>query len=102
MLTQGVGYPLYVPTSSRNLPLAYRKHGIRIGDVGAITSNGTFDFLFNVCKYNDPPGGLVNPAKLPDGFELLIPDIHSCETFDPCVSLTSTYVNEICDHASGL
>ena len=95
MLMQGSGYPLYMPTPSRGLPMAYRKSGMRIGDVGVITANGAFDFLFNVCEYNDPPGAGINPAKLPDGFELLIPDILSGETFEPGARLTSKSVNEI-------
>ena len=79
--------------------MAYRKHGMRIGDVGAITANGAFDFLFNVCEYNDLGAG-VNPAKLPDGFELLIPEPEiSCHgTFEPGARLTSESVNEIHEH----
>lgn len=98
MLMQGSGYPLYMPTPSRGLPMAYRERGLRIGDVGVVTANGAFDFLFNVCEQNDPLGGGVNPAKLPDGFELLIPDILSAETFEPGTRLTSRSVNEIHDY----
>lgn len=100
MLMQGSGYPLYMPMPSRGLPMAYRKHGMRIGDVGVITANGAFDFLFNVCEHNTPPGAGVNPTKLPNGFELLtdIPEILSYETFEPGARLTSKSVNEIRDN----
>ena len=97
MLTQGSGYPLYMPTPSGGLPIAYQKHGIRIGDVGTITANGAFDFLFNTCEYNDPPGAAVNPAKLPDGFELLKPEVRIGDTFESRACLTSKHVNEIRD-----
>ncbi|KAF8344826.1 hypothetical protein F5887DRAFT_862173, partial [Amanita rubescens] len=49
MLIRGLGYPLYMPAPSSHLPLAYRTHGIRVGDVGAVTANGAFDFMFNIC-----------------------------------------------------
>ena len=97
MLTQGSGYPLYMPTPSGGLPITYQKRGIRIGDVGTITANGAFDFLFNACEYDDPPGAEVNPAKLPDDFEVLKPEIRTGETFEPRARLTSRFVNEFRD-----
>jgi hypothetical protein len=98
MLMQGVGYPLYMPTPSEGLPMAHRKHGIRIGDVGTITINGAFDFLFNACQHSDEPDAFVNPPQLPDGFELLIPDIRVNELFDCCAPLPGNHVKEISNH----
>ena len=48
------GYPLYCPElpDRRNVGAyyeAYRSKGIDIGDVGIITPDGDFDFLFNIC-----------------------------------------------------
>ena len=76
--------------------MEYQKQGIRIGDVGTITANGAFDFLFNACEHNDPPGVAVNPTKLPDGFELLKPVIRTGDTFGPRAHLTSNNVKESC------
>jgi hypothetical protein len=49
------GYPLYCPElpDRRNVGAyyeAYRSQGIGIGDVGIITPDGDFDFLFNICN----------------------------------------------------
>ncbi|KAM6493117.1 hypothetical protein JOM56_011251 [Amanita muscaria] len=46
----------------------YWKKGVRIGDVGIVTKDGIFDFLFNVCPSQNP---LINPSELPDDFEAL-------------------------------
>ena len=67
MLEHKHGYPLYAPEPDQNHPMDYRKTGIRIGDVGLITGDGSFDFLFNVCGENQD----VNPSKLPDSFEVI-------------------------------
>ena len=42
--------------------------GVRIGDVGIVTEDGIFDFIFNVCPSQNP---LINPSELPDDFEAL-------------------------------
>jgi hypothetical protein len=44
------GYPLYQPEPDYGLPRAYHAKGVSIGDVGIITPEGYFDFLFNVCQ----------------------------------------------------
>ncbi|KAF8336680.1 hypothetical protein F5887DRAFT_1246950 [Amanita rubescens] len=90
MMTHGAGYPLYMPTPYRGLPAAYRKKGIRIGDVGMITPNGAFDFLFNACKSDAG----VHPAALPDGFELLKAVVRVNDQFDHGECLPSEHVNE--------
>ncbi len=54
----GHGYPLWIPDPDENLPDVYRKDGITIGDVGLLTEDGGFDFLFNVhASANDPVNG---------------------------------------------
>jgi hypothetical protein len=94
MLMHGAGYPLYMPTPSIGLGSTYRKNGIRVGDVGVITANGAFEFLFNVC--NDG----VNPTIFPGGFEPLVPDIRINHKFGPDTYLPSDYVDEVNDDDS--
>ncbi|KAJ4000706.1 hypothetical protein F5050DRAFT_1803898 [Lentinula boryana] len=53
------------------IPEEFKKQGIRIGDVGILTTTGGFDYLFNTClPRNDP----ANSAGVPEGFEPLIVD----------------------------
>ena len=97
MLMQGLGYPLYMPAPSSHLPVAYRTHGIRVGDVGAVTANGAFDFMFNICRHDDQLDVMASdPAELPDGFELLTPVVRVDEPFGPCTTLPGNHVNESC------
>ncbi|KIJ12517.1 hypothetical protein PAXINDRAFT_45951, partial [Paxillus involutus ATCC 200175] len=49
------GYPLWSPEPDDNLPEACRDEGLRIGDVGIVTGDGTFDVLFNICLSEDHP-----------------------------------------------
>lgn len=102
MMIHGAGYPLYKPTPSRGprVPAGHRKKGVRVGDVGIITANGAFDFLFNACEHDDPSDADVNPIILPDGFELLKLIITVNNEFDPGICLHSTHVDEISDHDS--
>lgn len=51
-----------------SLPIEYREVGIDIGDVGIITPDGGFDFLFNIWLPSSHP---VNPRNLPPDFDVL-------------------------------
>lgn len=84
-----------MPTPLGGLPAAYRKKGIRVGDVGMMTAKGAFDFVLNACQHDDQSDAGINPAVVPDGFELLKPLIRTSDEFDPGVCLTSDNVCEI-------
>ncbi|EDR11697.1 uncharacterized protein LACBIDRAFT_314198 [Laccaria bicolor S238N-H82] len=62
------GFPLWIPQPNTTLSRSYQRRGVSIGDVGIFTSNGGFDFLFNVCL---PAGDPSNPDELPEGFSRL-------------------------------
>jgi hypothetical protein len=64
------GFALYIPQPNRKLPIAYQRIGIRIGDVGIITPDGGFSFLFNICVPHDNP---INPRILPEDFSPIQP-----------------------------
>ncbi|KAF8835575.1 hypothetical protein BDN67DRAFT_1072350 [Paxillus ammoniavirescens] len=49
------GYPLWHPEPDSNLPEACLTEGLRIGDVGIVTADGSFDLLFNICSPRDHP-----------------------------------------------
>jgi hypothetical protein len=65
LLPEGHGFPMWVPKPADNLPQEYRDRGIDIGDVGIVTSDGSFDFLFNICLPFDHP---INLGRTPPGF----------------------------------
>jgi hypothetical protein len=69
MYLKGHGFPLWIPQPNMRLSHSYRRQGVSIGDVGIFTSNGGFDFLFNVCL---PAGHPNNPNELPEGFSCLV------------------------------
>ena len=94
MLVHEAGYPIYMPTPSIGLPPAHRKTGIRVGDVGVITANGAFEFLFNVCQFHDQQDEGIN-ATFPGRFEPLKPDIRINYRFGPDTYLPSNHVREL-------
>ena len=73
------GFALYIPQPNRRLPIAYQRTGIRIGDVGTITADGGFSFLFNICVPHDDP---INPPILPDGFSPLQPALTDADVVE--------------------
>ncbi|KAF7366786.1 hypothetical protein MSAN_00936900 [Mycena sanguinolenta] len=87
LLRQGRGFPLYDPDPQPSLSAAHPA-GVAIGDIGAITSEGGFDFLFNIYR------GAEDPIKVPKDFVPLplydLDDI-SHHDFHPgnCVSTSS-------------
>ncbi|KAJ7922292.1 hypothetical protein B0H13DRAFT_1477925, partial [Mycena leptocephala] len=87
LLSQGRGFPLYVPRPRINLPVQYKREGVAIGDVGRVTSDGNFDFFFNIYLPADHP---IN-ANVPEGFVPLSPydpiDVDHSD-FDPAAHVT--------------
>lgn len=84
LLVERHGSPLWSPQPHRRLPLSYRQKGISVGDIGVITPQGSFDFLFNICL---PRGHPSNPEVLPVGFSP--------------VNLLPTDICELREHDSG-
>jgi hypothetical protein len=68
LLPKGEGVPLYFPDLYDSLPTACRERGVSIGDVGIVTEDGSFDFLFNVCLPRDDP---VNDGRTPESFQMV-------------------------------
>ncbi|KAJ6512915.1 hypothetical protein C8R45DRAFT_812510 [Mycena sanguinolenta] len=96
LLSQGRGFPLYVPQPDRNLPAEYQREGVAIGDVGTVTTDGSFDFFFNIYLPADHP---IN-AHVPEGFEPLPPydgiDVFRTD-FDPGNYVSSPSICETND-----
>ncbi|KAJ6571773.1 hypothetical protein B0H19DRAFT_904029, partial [Mycena capillaripes] len=55
LLHRGRGFPLFVPAPPANLTVHYRRNGVAIGDVGRVTPQGIFNFLFNIYFPADDP-----------------------------------------------
>ncbi|THU79579.1 hypothetical protein K435DRAFT_768655 [Dendrothele bispora CBS 962.96] len=68
LLLRQHGYPLWKPNPYESLPEIYRVTGTRLGDVGRITQDGHFHFLFNALAPADDP---INMKGVPDYFEPL-------------------------------
>lgn len=79
------GYPLWVPEPNKTLPNAYCERGVSIGDVGLITDDGQFDYLFNICEDENHPVnggpivdestsdvGIQNNLRTPPGFRPVV------------------------------
>ncbi|KAL0567363.1 hypothetical protein V5O48_014629 [Marasmius crinis-equi] len=61
----GRGCALFVPEPNKELSPQYRADGVQIGDVGILRADGSFDFIFNVCRPSNDP---INQYGVPDGF----------------------------------
>ncbi|KJA25511.1 hypothetical protein HYPSUDRAFT_134515, partial [Hypholoma sublateritium FD-334 SS-4] len=68
----GRGHPVWIPEPNSRLPDTYREKGTCIGDVGIITPEGGFDFLFNICLTAENP---INAGNLPLGFAPISPSL---------------------------
>ncbi|KAF7374607.1 WD40 containing domain protein [Mycena sanguinolenta] len=96
LLSQGRGFPLYIPKPDGSLPVEYRRGGVAIGDVGTVTADGSFDFFFNIYLPADHP---IN-AHVPENFEPLRPynDIDVFRNdFDPGNYVSSFSIRETND-----
>jgi hypothetical protein len=60
---------MWVPKLPDNLPREYHDRGADIGDVGIITDDGVFDFLFSICLPADHP---INLGRTPPRFEHIV------------------------------
>ncbi|KAI3601666.1 serine threonine-protein [Moniliophthora roreri] len=65
------GVPLWYPepNASPTFPQVHRNTGIRVGDVGILTAEGRFDFVFNICYPRDDP---IQWNSVPSDFEQLV------------------------------
>ena len=71
LLVKKHGYPLWRPDPrcwGDDVPTEYIVSGVRIGDVGVVTNDGSFDCIFNVYL---PPEDPINRNGVPDGFSPL-------------------------------
>jgi len=75
------GYPLWIPEPNYMLPPEYRDIGLRIGDVGVVTSHGSFDVFFNICLAKDHP--LHATYGVPEGFKQIQLADHDMESIQP-------------------
>lgn len=50
MTGKGEGFPLYWPSPNAGLPEEQRALGVTIGDIGIISPEGAFHYLFNICN----------------------------------------------------
>jgi hypothetical protein len=98
LLSEGIGYPLWIPEPSNHYA-EYEKEGVNIGDVGILTFDGGFDFLFNVYLPSDHPINNLAPPSFEPLRELqrrdiiTTPDIHSAG----CVIASRSITRHISD-----
>jgi hypothetical protein len=69
LFPKGHGFPLFLPSPPDDLPEPVKREGTRIGDVGIVCTDGSFDPIFNILC---PEGHLANRFGVPSGFEKLI------------------------------
>lgn len=62
LLPLGQGYPLWMPKPNDSLSKEYIERGVDIGDIGLVTENGSFDFLWSTCL---PADHAINRGRTP-------------------------------------
>ncbi|KAF9234479.1 hypothetical protein BU15DRAFT_52568, partial [Melanogaster broomeanus] len=67
---QSRGYPLWAPEPDSRLPEDYDRTGLKIGDVGIVAEDGSFDVFFNICLPEDHP--IHHPHGVPSNFRQVI------------------------------
>src|ERR1700759_405661 len=91
MLECNAGYPLYEPQPEGGISMEHCRKGVQVGDVGIVTEDGAFDFLFNICSSQKES---INPLDLPEDFETLdAPEVSTREHFQPDTCLFNSAVN---------
>lgn len=90
LLVKKRGTPLWEPGPNMVFPIAYRRNGISIGDVGILYRTGDFAFLFNIFLSANHE---INEGRVPNGFSPLDKskverNIRKCVVYDrgSCVS----------------
>ncbi len=95
MLGLGHGFPLWFPDMDSNLPTAYRATGTRVGDLGYITDDGGFAYLFNVCT---SASDVINVGRVPPDFQPLVlpsPSVRAWQETHPSpTALTTSHVQQ--------
>ncbi|KAF7971102.1 hypothetical protein HWV62_22102 [Athelia sp. TMB] len=77
LLPEKFGYPLYHPEPLEGSRPGHHKRGTNIGDVGVITTEGSFKFVFNIFIPKSDIG--INHFGVPDGFHPLTMEEHAIE-----------------------
>lgn len=75
---KNLGHPLWRPEPEIYLPHYYRKSGVMLGDVGIITEQRGFSFLFNVCHSRTHP--INQSMRLPPDFAPFALSLDTCLT----------------------
>ncbi|KAF5309975.1 hypothetical protein D9619_010461 [Psilocybe cf. subviscida] len=66
LLTTTRGYPLWIPSPNMSLPTLNRRLGVSIGDVGVLSPEGGFNYLFNI--FHDASHPINAAMRVPDAF----------------------------------
>ncbi|KIK76202.1 hypothetical protein PAXRUDRAFT_782813 [Paxillus rubicundulus Ve08.2h10] len=64
------GYPLWFPEPKSTSPKDYHNDRLRIGDVGIVAEDGSFDVFFNICLPKDHP--LHQSHGVPENFHQVV------------------------------
>lgn len=60
------GYPLWIPSPNESLPIFNHMLGVSVGDVGMLTPDGAFKFLFNI--FHAATHSINTVVCVPDAF----------------------------------